>query len=55
MKQLFIDETIVLFSDDLSPSDHLFDLALKSPMAVVRKGLLLNKSSRFISKSVRKS
>ena len=27
--------------DDLSPSDHMFNLALKSPMTVVRKGLLL--------------
>ena len=35
---------------DLSPSDHLFNLALKSPMTVVRKGLLLNESSRLISK-----
>ena len=40
---------------DLSPSDYFFDSALKSPMTVVRKGLQLNESSRFISKFFRKS
>ena len=34
---------------DLSPSDTLFDLALKSRMTVVRKRLLLKESSKFIS------
>ena len=43
------------FNVCLSPSDLLFDLALTSPMTVVRKGFLLKESFRFIPKFVRKS